>query len=69
MKDKNVPQYNHGGGKIKNYSGETVIQPGAFKYKSPCPPSGSHTYEWTITAVGEKKKKLGKAKATRKYPE
>ena len=69
MKDKDVPNYNHGGGKIKNYSGETTIQPGAFKYKSPCPPSGSHTYEWTITAIGDKKKKLGKAKATRLYPE
>ena len=69
MKDKDVPGYNHGGGKIKNYGGETVIQPGAFKYKSPCPPSGSHTYEWTITAIGDKKKKLGKAKATREYPE
>jgi len=68
MKDKNVPQYYHGGGKIKNYGGETVIQPGAFKYKSPCPPSGSHKYEWTITAIGDKKK-LGTAKATRKYPE
>ena len=45
MKDKDVPGYNHGGGKIKNYGGETVIQPGAFKYKSPCPPSGFHTYE------------------------
>ena len=69
MKDKDVPGYNHGGGKIKNYTGETTIQPGAFKYKSPCPPSGSHTYEWTITAIGDKKKKLGKAKATREYPE
>ena len=37
MKDKDVPQYNHGGGKFKNYGGDTVIQPGAFKYKSPCP--------------------------------
>ena len=69
MKDKDVPGYNHGGGKIKNYGGENVIQPGAFKYKSPCPPKGSHTYEWTLTAIGEKKKKLGKAKATREYPE
>ena len=68
MKDKDVPNYNHGGGKIKNYNGEKTIQPGAFKYKSPCPPSGSHTYEWTITAVGDKKKKLGKAKASKKYP-
>ena len=69
MKDKDVPGYNHGGGKIKNYTGETTIQPGAFKYKSPCPPGGSHTYEWTITAIVDKKKKLGKAKATREYPE
>ena len=68
MKDKDVPGYNHGGGKIKNYNGESTIQPGAFKYKSPCPPSGSHTYEWTITAIGDKKKKLGKAKASKKYP-
>jgi len=36
MKDKDLPGYNHGGGKIKNYGGETVIQPSAFKYKSPC---------------------------------
>jgi len=35
----------------------------------PCPPSGKHTYEWTITAIGDKKKKLGKAKAKKKYPE
>jgi len=69
MKDKDVPSYNHGGGKIKNYTGETTIQPGAFKYKSPCPPDGSHNYEWTITAIGDKKKKIGKAKAQRKYPE
>ena len=68
MKDKDVPGYNHGGGKIKDYNGNLTIQPGAFKYKSPCPPDGSHTYEWTITAIGEKKKKLGKAKATKNYP-
>ena len=45
MIDRNVPSYNHGGGKVKNYSGETTINPGAFKYKSPCPPRGIHTYE------------------------
>ena len=66
MKDKQSP-YNHGGGKVE-YTGQTTIEPGAFKYKSPCPPNGSHTYEWTITAIGDKKK-LGTAKATREYPE
>jgi len=68
MKDKNAPGYNHGGGKVE-YSGQDTIESGAFKYKSPCPPGGVHTYVWTVTAKNEKKKKIGKAKAQRKYPE
>ena len=68
MKDKNAPGYNHGGGKVE-YSGQNTIEPGAFKYKSPCPPGGVHTYVWTVTAKNEKKKKIGKAKAQRKFPE
>ena len=67
MKDKQSP-YNHGGGKVE-YTGQTTIEPGAFKYKSPCPPGEVHTYVWTVTAKNEKKKKIGKAKAQRKYPE
>ena len=67
MIDKQSP-YNHGGGKVE-YTGQTTIEPGAFKYASPCPPSGKHTYVWTVTAKNEKKKKIGKAKAQRKYPE
>ena len=67
MVDRNVPSYRHGGGTVK-YTGENTIAPGAFKYKSPCPPGGSHTYEWTATAVGKGGKKLGTAKASRKYP-
>ncbi len=68
MVDKNAPGYYHGGGKVE-YSGQNTIEPGAFKYKSPCPPGGVHTYVWTVTAKNEKKKKIGKAKAQRKYPE
>ena len=68
MTDKNVPSYNHGGGKVK-YSGANIIEPGAFKYKSPCPPGKTHTYEWRVIAYDKDKKKLGVAKATRKYPE
>ena len=67
MKDKQSP-YNHGGGKVE-YTGQTTIEPGAFKYKSPCPPNGKHTYVWTVTAKNEKKKKIGKAKAQKEYPE
>jgi len=67
--DRDVPDFNHGGG-IVPWTGETTIEAGAFKYKSPCPPSGSHTYEWT--AVAQTKKNggaLAKAKASLQYPE
>ena len=69
LKDNDAPNYNHGGGVVA-WSGQDVIAPGAFRYKSPCPPSGVHTYVWTATA--QKKKnggKLATAKAERQYPE
>jgi len=71
MTDLDAPNYNHGGGTIE-YTGNNIIEPGVFKYASPCPPSGSHRYQWNATA---KKKKgffggsLGKARATKSYPE
>ncbi len=69
LKDKDAPGYNHGGGVVA-YSGQNTVASGAFKYKSPCPPNGMHTYVWTATA--QKKKSGGKiesAQASRKYPE
>jgi len=48
-----------------------VIKPGAFKYESPCPPSGSHTYEWDATAKdgdGFFSGTLGSTKASVSYP-
>ena len=66
--DRDARSYNHGGGLVA-YTGKPVIAPGAFKYKSPCPPSGRHTYIWTATAQSRKNGgKLGVAKAARKYP-
>lgn len=67
MKDRNAPGYRHGGGKVA-YSGQSMIEPGAFKYASPCPPMGKHTYEWTATAVDGNGDTLAKAKARKKYP-
>ncbi len=68
MKDKNVPSYNHGGWKTE-YEGNDTIDPGVFKYKSPCPPGRTHTYEWKVIAYDKDNKKLGSAVAQRKYPE
>jgi phosphatidylethanolamine-binding protein (PEBP) family uncharacterized protein len=66
--DRDAPGYNHGGGVVA-YTGQSAIEPGAFKYKSPCPPSGRHTYIWTATAQSRKNGgKLDVAKAARKYP-
>lgn len=66
--DRDVRSYNHGGGVVA-YTGQSAIARGAFKYKSPCPPSGHHTYEWTATAQSSKNGgKISTAKAARKYP-
>ncbi|MGV6812341.1 MAG: hypothetical protein ACWA47_08855 [Brevirhabdus sp.] len=69
LKDLDVPGYNHGGGVVA-YDGQKTIARGAFKYKSPCPPGGKHTYQWTATAQTKRNGgKLATAKAKRKYPE
>ena len=67
MKDLNARSYNHGGGTVA-ITGDGVVPFGSFTYKGPCPPSGTHTYEWTATARAGSKK-LDTAKARRKYPE
>lgn len=67
--DTKVRDFDHGGGVVA-WDGQDAIEPGAFKYKSPCPPGGSHLYEWTATAQSKKSGgKLGSAKAARPYPE
>lgn len=68
MKDVDVPNYNHGGGKA-SYSGTNIIESGAFKYKSPCPPNGTHTYQWKARILDADGNKLTTATAERDYPE
>lgn len=67
--DLDVPTYNHGGGVVV-WAGETQVARGAFRYKSPCPPNGAHTYEWTATAQSRRGGGvLATAKVRRTYPE
>ena len=77
LKDRNAPGYNHGGGWAE-LNGKTSVDFGVFKYKSPCPPSGKHTYEWTAYFTPEKTKLnfsgkpkgvISKVTASKKYPE
>jgi phosphatidylethanolamine-binding protein (PEBP) family uncharacterized protein len=70
MIDLNVPSFKHGGGNVK-YSGQTVIEPGAFTYLGPCPPKGQHRYAWTLTAknnAGLFGRVLGATRAVRSFP-
>jgi phosphatidylethanolamine-binding protein (PEBP) family uncharacterized protein len=67
MVDLDVPTYPHGGGKVR-YSGGAAIQAGAFRYQSPCPPGGRHTYQWTATALDASGKSLATARAQKSYP-
>lgn len=66
MTDLDAPGYNHGGGKV-DFSGQSAIPYGAFRYKGPCPPT-RHKYRFTIKALDAKGKELGKATATRSFP-
>jgi hypothetical protein len=60
--------YDHGGGSAA-YSGQKMIKPGAFWYEGPCPPDGSHTYQWTAKALDGNDEVLAKASAQRQFPE
>ncbi|MEM7441647.1 MAG: hypothetical protein AAF393_18875 [Pseudomonadota bacterium] len=66
LTDLDVPNYKHSGGTVK-MSASGKVPRGAFKYKSPCPPSGMHTYEWAATGI-KGSKTLAVAKAHRNYP-
>ncbi|WP_420960081.1 phospholipid-binding protein [Brucella sp. IR073] len=67
MVDMNALAYNHGGGKLP-YNGQAAVPYGAFRYQGPCPPSGSHTYSWTVKALDAKGKVLATAKARKMFP-
>ena len=68
MVDLDVRSFNHGGGTAEN-AGDGIIKKGALKgYKGPCPPSGTHTYEFTVKALnGDKSLLLGEGKARSAY--
>jgi hypothetical protein len=68
MVDEDVPTYKHGGGEVK-YHGENMIKPGAFTYKSPCPPNGPHTYTWTAYALDKNRRVLATAQSAVRYPQ
>jgi phosphatidylethanolamine-binding protein (PEBP) family uncharacterized protein len=69
MIDLQVPSYNHGGGTVA-YKGQSTVACGALtNYSPPSPPSGSHSYQITVTAFGPGNSNIGSASFTRAFPE
>ena len=67
MQDMDAPSYPHGGGMVA-YRGQSQLPRGAFSYKGPCPPSGQHSYQWTVKAVDGNGKTLAVAQAMKRFP-
>ena len=69
LTDHDARGYYHGGGWIE-YDGGEVTEADVFRYKSPCPPYGIHTYEWSVTASSAKnlENPLGVAVSAKSYP-
>ena len=68
MTDLDKRTFNHGGGTVA-YSGGSAVPAGAFSYTGPCPPSGSHTYQWDVQALNAAGDMiLGKGTATAPFP-
>lgn len=69
LKDRNVPGWNHGGGTVPN-DGSGIIRAGALTsgYNGPCPPSGSHTYRFTVKARDANDDTLAEGAAEQRFP-
>lgn len=67
MVDRDAVDFHHGGGKVA-YAGQNQIPYGAFRYKGPCPPQGSHTYAWTVKALDAGGKILATENVEKRFP-
>ena len=69
LKDRDVPHWNHGGGTVV-YDGANVIPAGALQngYNGPCPPSGTHRYEFTVHAIDATGTIVGSGKQMHPFP-
>lgn len=66
MIDQNASSFDHGGGSVA-FKGQAQLPYGAFKYKGPCPPSGTHFYKITVNAVDASGKTLSTSSATQPF--
>ena len=68
LQDLDVPTYHHGGGTVSaNPDGDIPV--GALTdYTGPCPPSGSHTYRFTVHAIDGSGNEIGTGSKSARFP-
>jgi phosphatidylethanolamine-binding protein (PEBP) family uncharacterized protein len=69
LRDHDAPSWRHGGGTVPaDPSG--VIPAGALTdgYNGPCPPSGSHEYEFQVKALNADEDTIAEGSATQRFP-
>lgn len=68
MRDRDAPQFQHGGGVVP-YSGAGSVPQGAITYIGPCPPAGArHRYIWSIEALDKDGKTLARTTSEGPFP-
>ncbi|MHB8762970.1 MAG: phospholipid-binding protein [Deferrisomatales bacterium] len=69
LDDLDVPSWDHGDGAVAS-DGTGVVPAGALTqgYYGPCPPSGSHRYQFTVQAVDGAGVVVGQGKGMRVFP-
>ena len=70
LKDIDVPNWNHGGGRVDN-DGSGIIPAGVLTdhYNGPCPPPNiPHSYQFIVRAFNAEDVIIGVGKAMKKYP-
>lgn len=67
MKDLDKPGFDHGGGTV-DYAGSGEVAAGAFFYTGPCPPGGSHRYQWTVQALDGAGRVIASGQAMKPFP-
>ncbi len=65
--DFQARSYNHGGGTVDNDGSGKIAEGALDSYKGPCPPSGKHTYQFTVKALDGEGDTLASGTAKQKF--
>jgi phosphatidylethanolamine-binding protein (PEBP) family uncharacterized protein len=68
LEDLDVPTYHHGGGTVPANAGGDVPAGALNDYNGPCPPSGSHTYRFTVNALDANGNVIGTGSKSAPFP-